>query len=401
MKTLKIQDEISRCIIQLLVDEPFYAHVLGGVVRKVTDEIDTAAVGLSGTQVVLYVNEDFFFNDLKSFSSKVAVIKHEVLHLLFKHLFRYDKNIHDRKLFNVAADLVVNQYVGKWKLPKSALTIGSFPEIDLKYGESLEWYYSKLLYYRKKRLDNQSSDLLEKVLCQDESLKLGDHSKWGIVDTSIQSKLAQYELDKLIHQSKNRTNPKDYSNLPDFIKEKVSLSLEKRNPEINWKMVLRLFVSKSSKTNIKLTNKRISKRFGTRPGIKIIKSQRIAVAVDTSASISNSELKTFFNEIHSIWNNGVIIEIIESDSKVQRTYLYEGITPNYVEGKGSTDFNPVLEFLNQSKPPHDGCIYFTDGEASSPSVRARCRVLWVITKHGRIGDLKRIGRVIKMKNQIT
>ena len=177
--------------------------------------------------------------------------------------------------------------------------------------------------------------------------------------------------------------------------------LKKRNPEINWKMVLRLFVSKSSKTNIKLTNKRISKRFGTRPGTKIIKSQRIAVAVDTSASISNSELKTFFNEIHSIWNNGVIIEIIESDSKVQRTYLYEGITPNYVEGKGSTDFNPVLEFLNQSKPPHDGCIYFTDGEASSPSVRARCRVLWVITKHGRIGDLKRIGRVIKMKNQIT
>jgi predicted metal-dependent peptidase len=379
---LKIQDEISRCIIQLLVDEPFYAHVLGGVGRKVTDEIDTAAVGLSGTQVVLYINEDFFFNDLKSFSSRVAVIKHEVLHLLFKHLFRYDKNSHDRKLFNVAADLVVNQYVGKWKLPKSALTIGSFPEIDLKYGESLEWYYSKLLHYRKKRLHNQSSDLLEKVLYQDESLKLGDHSKWGVIDTSIQSKLAQYELDKLIHQSKSRTNPKDYSNLPDFIKEKV----------------LRLFVSKSSKTNIKLTNKRISKRFGTRPGTKIIKSQRIAVAVDTSASISNSELKTFFNEIHSIWNNGVIIEIIESDSKVQRTYLYEGITPNYVEGKGSTDFNPVLEYLNQSKQPHDGCIYFTDGEASSPSVRARCRVLWVITKQGQIGDLKSIGRVIKMKN---
>ena len=126
MKALNIHDEISRCIIEMLVHEPFYAHVLGGVIRKVTEDVDTAAVGLSGTQVVLYVNEDFFLNHLKSFSSRVAVIKHEVLHLLFKHLFRYKTNAYDQKIFNVAADLVVNQYIGKWKLPKSALTIDSF-----------------------------------------------------------------------------------------------------------------------------------------------------------------------------------------------------------------------------------------------------------------------------------
>ena len=68
----------------MLVSEPFYAHLLSGIVRNVTDEIPTAAVGLNGTKVTLYINENFFLKDLTTFSSRVAVIKHETLHLLSK-----------------------------------------------------------------------------------------------------------------------------------------------------------------------------------------------------------------------------------------------------------------------------------------------------------------------------
>ena len=397
MKALNIHDEISRCIIEMLVHEPFYAHVLGGVIRKVTEDVDTAAVGLSGTQVVLYVNEDFFLNHLKSFSSRVAVIKHEVLHLLFKHLFRYKTNADDQKIFNVAADLVVNQYIGKWKLPKSALTIDSFPDFDLKYGQSVEWYYSRLCDHRKDGLNNKSSELLEEALNDHRTLKIGNHSKWGIVDVSAQTELANYELDKLIRQSKERTSPKGYAHLPDFVKAKVALSFEKRIPEINWKLALKLFVSKSSNSNIKYTSKRVSKRFGTRPGTRIIRSQRIAVALDTSGSISKSELKTFFNEIHSIWRSGkIVIDVMEFDSKIQRTYAYEGVSPQNIGGGGGTDFNPVLDFLNQSQHQYDGCIYFTDGLAPFPSAHAPCRVLWVISNNGRTGELHKFGRVIQL-----
>ena len=83
-----IEEELSRCIIQLLLKEPFYAHFLSGIVRKITDEIPTAAVGISNGRVTLYVNEDFFMKELPSSSSRVAIIKHETLHILFKHCFR-------------------------------------------------------------------------------------------------------------------------------------------------------------------------------------------------------------------------------------------------------------------------------------------------------------------------
>ena len=55
-----IHDEVSRCIIQMLLKEPFFAHLLSGIVRNISKEIPTAAVGLRGTNINLFVNENFF-----------------------------------------------------------------------------------------------------------------------------------------------------------------------------------------------------------------------------------------------------------------------------------------------------------------------------------------------------
>ena len=81
-----IHDELSRCIIQMLFKEPFFNHLLSGIVRVVTEKIPTAAVSFSGNKIQLLVNEQFFIKELRSQTNRVAVVKHEALHLLFKHL---------------------------------------------------------------------------------------------------------------------------------------------------------------------------------------------------------------------------------------------------------------------------------------------------------------------------
>ena len=48
-----IESEISRCIIKLLMKEPFYAHFLSGIIRVVTNEIPTAAVGFKSGKIAL------------------------------------------------------------------------------------------------------------------------------------------------------------------------------------------------------------------------------------------------------------------------------------------------------------------------------------------------------------
>ena len=56
------------------------------------------------------------------------------------------KNIDDLEIYNIAADIVVNQYIGQnWKLPENAVTIEFFPDFNLDFLENVEYYYKELL----------------------------------------------------------------------------------------------------------------------------------------------------------------------------------------------------------------------------------------------------------------
>jgi len=419
MPAKNVNDEISRCIIQMLISEPYYAHFLSGIVRNVTTQIPTAAVGLNNTKVTLYINEKFFLKELTTFSSRVAVIKHETLHLLFKHLFRLDLKKYDRKLFNIAADLVVNQFIGKWDLPKSAVTLSSFPDLKLSENKSVEWYYDKIVKLKsqvdkKDSIKNKNSGSgsgsgsssddfpvksarsLKEIL---NNRSHSDHSKWGLAEDNITSKHAETELDRLIVQTKERIKLDQYNSLPVSIKELINLIIERRKPKINWKKALKIFSSSSRKTKVKFTLKRVSKRYGTRPGIKIIRNQRMAVAIDTSASIPLDEFNIFFSEIHSMWVSGAEIEIIECDDQVQNTYEFKGNFPKFIQGRGGTAFDPVFKYINRDRSiKYDGCVYLTDGFASEPMIRPRCKVFWIITPDGEIGPHLKYGRVVKINS---
>lgn len=126
----RINESVGRAAIALLVKEPFFAHLIGGITREITSSVPTMAVGIVAGQPRLFVNPSFFAKELRSEPMRIGVLKHEVSHLLFKHLFRY-KQHYDAELYNISADIVVNQYIGSWKLPSSAVTLKTFPERNL------------------------------------------------------------------------------------------------------------------------------------------------------------------------------------------------------------------------------------------------------------------------------
>ena len=453
-----IHDEVSRCIIKMLLKEPFFAHLLTGIVRNVTDQVPTAAVGLNGRTMKLFVNEKFFLKELTTTSSRVAVIKHETLHLMFKHVFRMDIEKHDPVLFNYAADIVVNQFIGSWKLPDSALTLETFPDLGLEPDQTLDWYYKKLAALaremRKKRKGSlplggeagaaggegasgsgpgkaskaksgpgkrkaskgksarggasrwsktsapRSAEALEELYgtpCH------GDHSTWGVqadasgLESSALTRSAESELDRMIIQARDRTPVKDRGTIPGAINAMINAIIEKRKPKVDWRRALRIFSTSSRRTRVVHTMKRVSKRYGTRLGIKIKRFQKMAVAIDTSGSVSDEQLGLFFSEIHGMWRQGAEVEIIESDAAVQRHYTYRGRLPDFVAGRGGTEFDPVFAFLRENRRMRfDGCIYLTDGYAPEPEMRPPCKLFWVITPDGDAGEHLKYGRVIQL-----
>ena len=405
-----IHDEISRCIIKLLMEEPFFAHLLSGVVRNTSTSIPTAAVGINNNNITLFINQNFFLNDLKSISNRVAVIKHETLHLMFKHLFRMDIQKHDLKLFNYAADLVVNQFIGNWDLPENAVTLSTFPDLSLKSDQTLNWYYHKLLNLKNEIKTSSDLNSVSAPQSADALDKLGgltshsNHSLWGVsldedeFNNTVHSESIQSELDRMIVQARDRTPLKDHGSIPGKINDMIDAIIEKRKPKMDWRRALRLFSTSSRRTKISHTMKRVSKRYGTRPGIKIKRFQKMAVAIDTSGSVDDKQLSLFFSEIHGMWRQGAEVEIIECDAAIQRHYPYRGKFPKFVKGRGGTVFDPVFKFLKDNrKMQFDGCIYFTDGYASEPTIKPPCHVFWLITPDGNIGSHLKYGRAIKLQ----
>ncbi|MCA9489012.1 MAG: hypothetical protein KC621_03800, partial [Myxococcales bacterium] len=121
--------ELSRAITRLLLDEPFFGHLLAQIPRQLGTEVPTAGVGLVGGQLRLLVNPDFFVGRIRRIGERVAVVKHEVLHVVLRHVFRVQRR--DPLLWNVACDVVVNGWVRPWPLPEGAVTRETFPDLVL------------------------------------------------------------------------------------------------------------------------------------------------------------------------------------------------------------------------------------------------------------------------------
>jgi predicted metal-dependent peptidase len=386
-----IQEEISRCINQLLIKEPFYAHLLSGVIRIYSDEVDTAAVGIRDNCIALFINPEFFSEKLKGISQRVAVVKHETLHLVFKHLYR-DAKHKNPEILNIAADLVVNQYIGSWDLPDFAITLKTFPELDLEPKQSMEYYYNKLLdiYNKGGKSEPETFSILESVMGKPTN---GDHSTWlSPFDSQYSSTL----LDQKITDALKRTPTKYHGTLPSDLIDYIK-SLNHNKHSIDWKRILRIFATANGRSYVSHTMKRVSKRYGTRPGIKIKRLWRLCLVIDTSGSIGNETLEAFLAEINHIHKCCAEITLIQCDATVQSVSKYSPKTEIKVLGGGGTNFDPALQRIKEYKSKFGGAIYFTDGYAPEPKVRIGIPLLWVITPNGSADEHLSYGKKVRIK----
>ena len=110
-------DLIKACK-QLVVKDPFYGLFLLSLNKYYSKDDATAWVARNGINYELCVNPDFW-NTLTD-DEQLGVLKHELLHIAFKHLLMQE-SFNDKKVFNIAADAEVNQYIDV--LPKDAIDI--------------------------------------------------------------------------------------------------------------------------------------------------------------------------------------------------------------------------------------------------------------------------------------
>jgi predicted metal-dependent peptidase len=369
---------VNQTAINLLIKEPFFGHFLTHFQKKISKKTDSIAIDINkNQQLLLLINETYWKEELETQDLKNGEIKHQLLHLIFGHLGRSGVYQNDA-LFGIAADLTINQLIDSEQLTSNAIIINKFKDIDLPKNQTLNFYYKQFLeiLIEPKFEDTTAKKYLQKILVEGNE-KLKQHRFWGIDKTAGEQKIIENKILKSLETAFERFKQNnDIGTLGQSLESQINQQVERLKPKIDWRRRLRLFTNKSQKTFIKNTIRRPSKRYGTVPGITVKKRQKLLIAIDTSASVSEKMQSQFFEEVYHIWRQNAVITIVECDITIQRTYEYEGEAPEYTKGKGGTDYNEPIRYANEILKP-DAIIYFTDGKGEKPTIESKMPILWL------------------------
>jgi len=389
------QENLSLISKNLMLKEPYYGFFIISL-NKVWDgkRVPTAGVCKQGINYQLAINPEFW--ESLSEEHKYGLLKHELLHIAFGHLTFFNF-FSDKKLANVAMDMEINQYIDEEQLPEGGINIDNYAELNLDTRAGCRYYYDKLKQFQDEKKQNGTcgNGPMDELLDNIESGNIPDHSTWEEFDslTEAEKKLVQKQANRILQQAKDQTL-KTKGSVPGEIDGLIVIE-EILAPKFDWKNYIRRFTGISTKVFTKKIRRKENKRFEANPGLKIKMKQHMLLAIDTSGSVSDTELKEFMNEIHYIYKTGVDITVVQCDTTINSIMSYKNKLEMTVSGRGGTEFDPVLEYFNLNQKKYTSLVYFTDGECSA-SVKPKGNVLWVLSERSSINE-SLPGKVIKLE----
>jgi len=383
-----IQDLVAKTTKELILDEPFYGLFLIGINKQFSERVPTAGVSKLGIGMQLTINPEFYTN--LSLPHRVGLIKHELLHIAFGHLIMRDL-YSDHKLFNIAADLEINQYIDDSKLPDGGLLLSSFPELNLPRKAGTKVYYNLLEQAQK----DGTCPALDSLMNQMDGESEYCHATWEDFDdlSEPDKKLVQKQIEHQLKESVEQT-VKKCGSVPGELAELIHRLTHIEPAKFDWKGYLKRFVGNSSIVYTKKLRRKYNKRYSASPGLKIKFKNHILVGVDTSGSVNNEELKEFFNELAHMTKTGHKITVAQCDTRLKSVKEFNPKHDWEIHGRGGTSFQPVIDYYNEKKGVYTALVYLTDGEAYPPEDCPK-NALWCLSSISDMND-ELPGQVIKL-----
>lgn len=345
-----VYDRITVARVGLLLKHPFFGNLATRLKVKAADDwLPTAAV--DGRN--LYFNTQFF-NAMDNAEIEF-VVAHEILHCVFDHLGRRDDR--DPKLYNIAADYIVNNLLVRDKIGAKPKLVDCFQ--DFKYeGWTSEQVYDDLYENAEKINVDDLGELL------DEHLDLENGT--GEDGKPIYSKEEMKEIrDSIKEAMLSAAQAAGAGKVPGEVARLIKQFTE---PKMNWREILQQQIQSTVKNDYSFARPSRKSHFGAIiPGTVNEETIDICVALDTSGSIGNEQLMDFLGEVQGIMNqySDYNIKIWCFDTKVynlEEFTAHDGdITEYQAAGGGGTDFDANWQFMKEEGIEPKKFIMFTDG----------------------------------------
>ena len=386
-----IEKRLVKARTQLMLDKPF----LGNLVLRLPLKAAGSWCKTSATDAKSFYYNPEFIERLDSHQIKFVLI-HEALHCALTHFAR--RGNRKKHTWDLACDFAINPLLVKE---------GFHPPLDVPIFRQYEGMIAEEIYPMID--DNLDQEPMDQHLYDDQNNEDSKDSDGGMREDNLTQQDKNQSGESKNNQSTSSLAQRPQSLNPDEI-EKLATQWQKNlassaqlaqeagkldgefaklidfflQPRVSWQSLLSTFMSRLARDDFSYS------RPSRRPGNAILPTLRshqidIAVAIDTSGSISQQEIDEFVSEINAIKSTiRSSITLIACDDKIfpsspWRYESWEEINfPASLGGGKGTNFCPVFELLNSLDNPCDVLVYFTDAKGLFPEEIPNYPVLWLV-----------------------
>lgn len=410
--------EFEPDFMRLYMNEPFLGGVSCGISKIVTDKMPTAFIGVQPNgkshEIVMGFNPEFMRKQNEK--QRQGVIKHELMHMIFQHIFT--RAIGEQAyavLWNWATDLAINSIIGAENLPKMVLCPGVEP-IDPKTGEpvknayaefiknaphqmSSDWYFEEL-----RKIQDEIGDKDNEIAIGSGMGTMDDHDPWKNVDPEVQEQIKDKVRDMIEKGVLRADKQNDWGTVPQSIQEAIRRMVSR---EIDWRSIVRNFIGRCRTMNRNSSIRKINKKMPyVFPGVKRPLRATFACFIDQSGSMSDEDIALLFSELESFAQE-TVLDVYHFDTEIDEsshTVWKKGtpFPPAHRTRCGGTSFQCVADFCNshENRGRWSGVVILTDGYA--PGITGAingARTLWVVTETGTMDPIRTGDLAVQMKRE--
>lgn len=398
---------LGETIVSLLRDKRFYFEILNRVVKRFSPEVRNMGLSLEEDVPVLTVNPEFFLSSAGE--DRIAMLEHEILHLLFRHPLRLGDR--DSRLFGIACDMAINQFLEK--CPPGFILPGKiFKEGEAELFREAEYYYALLLEKGGGAVDGDTDD---------------DHRRWEGEDVPAeypppeQRMKNQRGLERALKGALQAAGGKLPAHFPGNLPLEPDISESPRYRE-SWRSLLHRYLNlylyrrSVGEVEVLLSKRRPHRKMGFPfPSLRAHPKRTLLVTViiDVSGSISPEQFGIFMTEVQGIRRRDILVNLIFSDTDICRVPeekmreaeisrlldelgYREGIFHGYgngklaaiqllmkkgcLRGRGGTSYSGAVAAAEGLLPPPDCIVYFTDSHDDGTLEAPSLPLIFVLTE---------------------
>ena len=385
----------------IVIKYPFFGFLLNYLGFALDEECETACT--NGEKIIFGTG----FLEKLSNDEVIFIMLHEVMHCVLNHPDR--RGNRDHKVFNIAADIVVNSMVLE-SIGVSGFEVNGTEPMHLtpdgKEGKdfSTEEVYQMLVSKAKisnKRVsppdseggnskESNNSGSVDYDFETDDYRVIDDHSRWK--HSEINETDAEDWTWRIVAAVKHAKDCTPFGHLPEFVRDFIN---DLESHEVDWRTALQNFCQRIESFDFSWIrgDKRYIERDIFLPDYTDDDSSEMEVKnllffVDTSGSMSTEDVNIMLAEIRSaisVFNGRLRGKLGFFDTEITDPVDFtDEASFNLIkpESYGGTSFNCIFNYVNDklTDNPPAAIIIMTDGYALFPeeSITKGIPVLWII-----------------------